>query len=40
MSVPSLPFIRLCSVEEVPDASLKSFTVSGEEILLARFRDQ
>jgi len=32
--------IRLCSVEEVSEASLKRFIVDGEEILLARFKGQ
>jgi glycine betaine catabolism B len=40
MSDPRLQFIRLCSVEDVPEASLKRFIIEGDEILLATFRGQ
>jgi nitrite reductase/ring-hydroxylating ferredoxin subunit len=40
MSDPGPQFIRLCSVEDVPEPSLKRFIIEGDEILLARFRGQ
>ncbi len=40
MSDPGLQLIRLCSVEEIPETSLKRFVVDGDEILLARFNGQ
>jgi nitrite reductase/ring-hydroxylating ferredoxin subunit len=40
MSDPGLQFIPLCSVKDVPEASLKSFMVEGHETLLARLRGQ
>jgi hypothetical protein len=40
MSQSQPPFIRLCSVEEVPEGTFKCFLIEAKEILLPKFESQ
>jgi len=40
MSQSQPPFIRLCSIEEVPEGTFKRFLIEAKEILLPKFEGQ
>lgn len=35
-----MPLVRLCPVDEVPEKTIRRFSVNGTEILLARWENQ